>query len=271
MLDDKVNAVAELARKAAVQLLKGADGREYVAHAGSVEVIELPGCFQPAPQRIRQSVSIHAKDSFTDYVIAYAGARTRIFADINFGKFVAILDYHWANEDEPDDECRAQHLDHRVTFTLQESEEWKRWRSISGKMFPQEDFVRFLEENAADIAEPSGADLLEICRDFRAHRNVKFAKALRLQSGEESFEYIEEIRGVAKSGSINVPNMFQLRIPVYFGEPAAEVRAFLRFRLDPFTLGIELHRPEPIKQAVFQAIGRDIAEKTERPLHYGAI
>lgn len=276
-LSTGVGEIIEIAKQSALQRVS-VDGREFVvlpAGGGASKLEEIAPTTPLLRSRIRQSVRIDAKDSFVDYVSAFAGAATRIFADIGAAKFVAVIDYH------DDVGIRAAGttaaspvgaLEHRATYGLQETEQWQRWSKISGRLMGQADFVRFLEENCADVATPSTAELLEICRDFSAARKVDFREAVRLDNGARQFEFSEEIRGGTRNGEIEVPSKFVLHIPVYYGELSQEVHAFLRYAIDgALQLGIELHRPKFVQQAAFEAIGREIAERTQKPLHYGAL
>jgi hypothetical protein len=55
-------------------------------------------------------------------------------------------------------------------------------------------------------------------------------------------------------------------------ELSQQVYAFLRYQVDgKLLIGIELDRPKFVQQAAFEAIGRDIQERTAKPLHYGAL
>lgn len=270
--------VKELAQQAMVGRFTANDGREYVVlvdAGGGLRhhlLTKDAEFFPPAPQYIRNHLQMTSKESFVAYVNDFAHPTARTFADLAAGKLTTVLDYH-AGGDRAGDALLAQLCAHRVTLTLQESEEWKRWKKISGGLMDQFSFVRFLEENASDIVSPSGADILELARDMSATRKVDFRNAVRLQNGDTSFEYAAETEARSKSGAIEVPNKFQLSIPVYYGEPPVSVYAFLRYDVSEgggLKLGIELHRPEYVKQAVFEQIGYDIIERTAKPLHYGA-
>jgi uncharacterized protein YfdQ (DUF2303 family) len=127
----------------------------------------------------------------------------------------------------------------------------------------QLEFARFLEENAADVASPSGADLLEACRDLQAVRKVNFKKAVRTATDNESFEYSDETEA-RTSGGVELPTKFLLRFPVYFGHTETDLFAFLRWKLDDGTLnlGVALHRAEHVRQAVFSHIVFDVADRT---------
>lgn len=275
-----VRAIAELARQGRdVATLKTEDGREFAAlvdpSTGGQVLHELTssGWRPPLAPTIEEDVRLSHKDSFVEYVNAYKTPTARLFAALNDGgggSIVCELDYHAAGSPTLPD-AQPGRRKHRVTYQLRDSEEWTRWSGISGRLKPQADFLRWLEENGADVEQPSGADLLELVHDFSVKRKVDFRSAVRLQNGDTSFEYAQTAEAASKSGEIAVPSKFVLRIPVFFGEPSMQVFAFLRYNIDEgLKLGIELHRPIYVRQALFQEIGADIALRCGVPLHYGA-
>lgn len=217
------------------------------------------------PSYIKQNVTLQTVDALVDYVLRFRDDDTVLFADINTNQIVGQIDYH-----NPD---QAAHVAHRGTLQLAFSIEWAEWTKISGKLMEQLEFARFIEENGADVAAPSGADLLECVRDLQAHRKVNFVKAVRTSSDNENFEYSEETEAKTKKGGIEIPTKFKLSIPVYFGEQDTEVFAFLRWRLGDgaLTLGVQLHRAEHVRQAVFKQIVLAAAERTGCPAVFGKI
>lgn len=266
-IEGGVGKIIEAAQAAVLHTFEH-DGRKFVVlakGAGAQAIEEIKPTTPLLRERIKQNVRIDVKDSFVEYVQAFGDDATRIFADLGANRFVAQIDYHVDNGN-------VGAVEHVATYGLQQSEQWLRWAGISGKLMGQSDFVRFLEENCADISVPDTATLLEICRDFSAKRKVDFREAVRLDNGARQFEYAEEIKGGTRSGEIEVPSKFVLQIPLYYGEQSQEVQAFLRYAIDgALQLGIELHRPKFVQTAAFEAIGRDIWERTGKPLHYGAL
>jgi hypothetical protein len=266
---DGLRALIDVARRSESQTFE-VDGRTFVLRPRDLVLDEVQRLTPRLPERINQTLRFDTKDSFIEYINAFAdqAPHARIFADVNRDLFVGVLDYH-----EPARESGVVGAcGHRCEFKLLQSEQWQRWSKISGTLMGQADFVRFLEENCADVSAPSSAELMEICRDFSAARKVDFREAVRLESGARRFEYSEEIRGGARDGEIEVPSKFTLNIPIYYGALSTEVHAFLRYQINgSLLLGVELHRPKFIQQAVFEAIGADIAERTYRPVHDGAL
>lgn len=264
----EAEAVAALATKNTLtpQILTGADGQEYLVTPDGMEHEKVgdPNMVSKAkPKFIRQSVTLQATESLGVYVNRYKGPTTLLFADVTQNAIAALIDYHGVVDD-------AEHVAHRATMVLPFSEEWNIWKGASGQLKPQLEFARFIEENGGDVVAPSGGEILDAMRDLQANRKVNFIKAVRTSSDNENFEYTDETE-MKTRGGIEVPTKFKLNIPVYFGEPATEVYAFLRWKLDDgkLTLGIVLHRAEHVRQAVFKQIVLAVGEATACPVVFG--
>jgi uncharacterized protein YfdQ (DUF2303 family) len=265
----EAESIAALARKtAAPSTIKTEDGREFLVFAEGSTVREISDEHSlqvTLPRYIKQAVTLQTQDSLVDYVKKFKNADTLLFADIGANSIVGLIDYHAPT--------KAEHVAHKAALTLPFSEEWRIWTEISGKLKPQLEFARFLEENAADVRAPSAGELLDACRDLQVRRKVNFTKAVRTASDNENFEYSEETNTTTKKGGLELPTKFVLGLPVYFGEEDTEVQAFLRWRLDEgsLTLGIQLHRVEHVRQAVFKQIVTAVAEATSCQVVFGKI
>jgi uncharacterized protein YfdQ (DUF2303 family) len=251
--------VALAAKASGAHVVKTGDNREFlIVPSGFTdkEVSDAYGLKLAKPRYIKQTVTIETADSLVDYVNRFKGSDSMLFAEISGNRIVALLDYHNTTE--------AAHVAHRAKMELPFSEEWALWTKTSGRLMPQLEFARFIEENAADIRTPSAGELLDACRDLQVRRKVNFIKAVRTASDNENFEYSEETNATTKKGDLELPSKFVLGLPVYFGGEETEIHAFLRWRLDEgsLTLGIQLHRVEHVRQAVFKQIVLDINQRT---------
>lgn len=269
----EADAIAALARAGAkdAHIVKSQDGREYLITPDGFdhEDITPPNKIEHhTPNHIRQHVALQTVDSLVEYIERFKGDETMLFANIDKDSIAAQMDYHLRDSD-----FGANYIAHCATLTLKRSIEWNEWTKISDTLMEQLPFARFIEENAADIAAPAGAELLECIRDLQAHRKVNFTKAVRTSSDNENFEYSDQTEARTKNGGIEIPTKFKLMIPVYFGEPDTELFAFLRWRLDEgsLKLGIKLHRAEHVRQAVFKQIVTAVAERTQVPAVFGSI
>lgn len=227
-------------------------------NAQLTEVTDEHGMKRQMPVRIKARPRLGDQESFCAYVSKYKTDDTAVFCDYARSMFFAVIDYHAPNE--------AMFCDHTVVFQLTPSEESQRWGNVDKKLLPQEEFARFLEENIPDIVRPDGADLLEMARDLSARRTVNWRRAVRASNGDEEFEFNESTEAESRQGkgSVKVPTNLALKIPLFFNSEATELLAFLRWRLidQKLLLGVELHRPVFVRQAVLKKIGAEIAEKT---------
>jgi len=195
-----------------------------------------------------------------------------IFADMDHNIIGAIIDYHKAPTPSGTGPS-AEILQHSVTLDIPYSEEWMLWTAIDGKLMPQLQFVRFLEENASDVSAPATADLIEVCRDIQGLRNVEFTSVVRADSNNaEKFQY-SDTSGVRGKGDIDIPKEFTLEIPVYFNDRAYTVRALLRNEIDDgkLKLGIKLWRKEYVRQTAFRNIMAGVSTNTSIEVLFGDI
>lgn len=262
--------IVELANAGApfAHVVKTEEGREFLIVPDGFkhqDVTEKNAIAHVLPEFITQHVTLQTAESLVEYCDRYKRVDTVLFADIAANSIVAQIDYH-----APDG---ASYVAHRASLKLEFSTEWAEWTKISGVLMEQLAFARFIEENGADVRAPDAAELLECVRDLQAHRKVNFTKAVRTSSDNENFEYSEETEARGRRGGIEIPTKFKLGVPVYFGEPEAELFAFLRWKLDEGTLklGIQLHRAEHVRQAIFKQIVLDVAAKTGCPAVFGKI
>lgn len=264
----ETDSIATLAVQAAgrAEILTTAKGREYlITPDRAPQDVTEPNAVSPIlPDHIRQAVTVQTADSLADYVNRFATPETLLFADIDQDLIVAAVDYHAPGA--------AKHLDHKASLKLPRSMEWKCWADVDGKLMGQLDFARFLQENAADIVAPDAAEIMEACRDLHAVRKVNFTKAVRTQTDNENFEYTDETEARTRGG-LELPTEFKVAIPVYFGGRYVELSAFLRWKLDDgqLTLGVRLHRPEHVRQAMFKEVVLDVAQRTSRLAVFGKL
>lgn len=215
------------------------------------------------PNTTVANVVLHEVDALIDYVNRFKTEDTVMLADVPSGTVAAHIDYHTSRG--------ANYVRHTAVLTLAHSIEWKSWKAIDGKLLDQTEFVRFIEENAADIRAPDAATVRETVRDFQTHRKASFTKVVRAASGTERFEFTEENRATT-SGGIEMPTEFVLGLPVYFGEPHSELHAWLRWKPPhdgDLAIGIALHRAEHVRLAVMRQIALRIADHTKSPVMFG--
>jgi len=271
------------------QMIKLDDGRIFAFRAAGNGAYNLDTLTQPhtlappLPSYVKQHVTLQDEGSLVLYANKFKNADTLLFADIDASRIVAAIDYHnipvnnrpgdpnVASVAPGGDKPSAQLLAHSAVLVLPKSEEWAVWTGMDGKMVPQLDFVRFLEENAPDVVDPDAASLIEACRDMQALRKVNFTSVVRTESNNaERFEYTDENKASSK-GSVEVPNAFKLDLPVYFNGKSYLLDARLRWHLDDgvLRLGIKLLRADKLRQTVFKEIVGAISQGTSLDVLYG--
>lgn len=217
-------------------------------------------------------VTLDDADSLIRYVNRFQDARSVLIADYDTLSVVAFLDYHAGNNgdglDDPEHSFSPGPCRHIASLCLRESEEFKRWAEMEDALHDQMAFAEFLDENAADIADPDPADFIEIARELEATQGVNFKSSTRLQTGERSLVYETETH---VRGEMKVPTTFTLEIPLFQGEEPSEIHASFRFRPSPqgLKLGFVWRRVEYRRQGQFSLIAHRVAEETGRPVMFG--
>ena len=224
------------------------------------------------PIRKRATVNLTDFQSFISYVKDFEEAGTRLFCQLTQtgGRFVAIIDYHVANDVASK---LAQWGDHVVTLDMQHSPEWQVWTGKNGKEMDQLTMANFLEENRLDIKTPDAATIIEIAQTFEATQGVQFKSALRLPSGDRSLGY--EVQTAAKAGEkgkFEIPEKIGVQMPIFLNGPEYAMEAFFRYNIGNGTLKLryELIRPHKFVELALAETRNAIAEQTGLPVLSGA-
>lgn len=253
-------------------LLRTETGQEVLSLVDELAALEL------SRGRITQKVTVETQESLETYAKRYAGASSLILASIASNTIVAILDYHEARADQdgvvrPLLEIEHQFGGHVATLSLPFSLEWKEWTGVDGRMMPQLDFCKFLEECAEDIVTPDAATVIEACRDLQSLKRVDFRSVVREDSDNYRIEYHDEDTVTTRNEAVIMPSEIVLDIPVYFGGDPVRVNALIRWHVKDgaLSLGVKLRRAERIRQDTFKGIVEEIAADTGFPRVYGSI
>lgn len=220
---------------------------------GSLEVVYLER--PDAPFRLSGVVVANDTESFIAATKRYYAEQFGvIYATLDPASFTAVLNDSSAEG--------AGWRDHRVSFSLEHSNEYKAWEEGDKDPMSQEEFAYFIENNMPDFSEPSGARMLEIAINFRVKQGVHFNSGMRLNDGTVSLEYNEvNVAGAGKAGKFNIPEKFKIQIPVWSGldQEKYEFEAFLRWKLSDGNLAIRYERQRPSK--IVEKAFRDTLEE----------
>lgn len=273
-----VAALAILAAGVAPNLVTTAAGKFLITDSGGTPLAtSLANLTANALEsgQIVQSVTVDDPESLARYVDEYrqGSDAATIFAHEESAVIQAVIDYHSraaVSEDGADGQGTCTHV---ATLPLAHSIEWKAWDALDGHAQNQFDFVRHLEENLEDIVSPDAATVLEACRDIQAVTDSTFKSAVRAGSDNVDFTYTETSNASGRQTTVSIPAHFILRIPVYEGGEAVEVKAVLRWKVNRqaggVTLAYSLHRKSRIVREEFRRIASGVAEKTEALVIYG--
>jgi uncharacterized protein YfdQ (DUF2303 family) len=210
------------------------------------------------PTRAKGTTKLFDADSFIRFVEPYVsvGDVVKLFYVIDpKPEFVAVL-----NAALPG---RPDWGDLRAEYAAPLSKEWQAWAAMDGKAMNQQQFALFIERNLLDIAEPSGAEMLELSLNFQAKKNVNFASGTRLSNGQTQLVYEETIQSKAgEKGQLSIPDEIVLLLPVFEGSKMGDrLTAKFRYRIDGGKLDMwyELVRPHK----VLEVATHDLLEQIE--------
>jgi uncharacterized protein YfdQ (DUF2303 family) len=222
------------------------DGYKNVDLSAAIDAARL------APQRKKGTVFLADLDSFQTYVREQGNpATTRIFADVESRTLTAIFNDH-ADVSDGDG---AGWRDHRAVFTAALSKEYETWAASDGKQMDQEAFAIHLEDNIADVVEPSGEKLLLVALSLQAKNEVNFNSARRLDNGQVQLEYTENLTTSAGgAAAMEVPRTFAIGARLFKGGAGYRINARLKLRVGggKVKFWYELDRPHLALEEAFK-------------------
>jgi len=280
------------------RFMKNEDGREFLVlppgsasdHSNSewhqIEVTQ-PNAIAPiAPKIITQAVKVQDVASIMNYVNRFKNGDSVLFADISSSTILGVIDYHTgavaADPASLPAEPTARHTKHTVSLTIPHSIEWETWKRIDGQLMSHVDFSNFLEENSMDIlplgtahdrngevVEDAPTTILELCRELQVKSS--YGASGEVRNGDYISVEMQKGDDVSTKRNVALPVSIDLLIPVYFGEQAVHIKAFMRRRVNggELKLGIKLQRPEQVRQDEFKRIVTEIEQGVMLATLYG--
>lgn len=235
-----------------------------IKEAGDASILLLPERFQhvditgliekahPVPYRKRGTIALTSIESFNEFVKDQARAEgSYIYADPDARKLTAVFNDHEYGERSTD----AGWRDYRAVYEAELSREFATWLTNNKKPMEQEVFAVFLEDNIADVVEPSGETLLAIALTLQAKTEVNFNSSKRLDNGQVQLTYTENIDARAGAGAIEIPREFAIGCRLFKNGEGYKIRARLKYRLGGghVKFWYELDRPENVIEDAFMA------------------
>lgn len=208
----------------------------------------------PEPTRLRGTATVFDPSDFITYVRRLGDSSTTVWGDEDTATFTAVFNDHTDN-------LMAGWRDHTARLALKDDPDWTAFLAKDGRWFTQVNFAEFLQDYQATFVEPDGATLLEIATSFKAHRKAEYSSAVNLDNGDVSLTYSETTTAKAtKSGQIEVPSTFVVKLSPFLGMPPVKLGARLKWNLDDGVLqiGFRLVRADLVKRDAFAGICADI-------------
>ena len=179
------------------------------------------------PHRKTGAVALADLPSFLEYVADQGSiASTYIYASPDTRTLTAVLNEHARGPGR-----LPGWRDFRVSYTAELSREFSAWYKNDRTPMDQEAFATFLEDNVADISEPSGETMLQVALTLQAKTEVAFSSHRRLDNGQVQLTYTENIDARAGAGDIMIPREFALGLRLFKNGDGYKVRARLKYRL----------------------------------------
>lgn len=211
------------------------------------------------PNRKRGTVELTSVDSLVQYCQdQQATPCAYVFADADTRTITAVFN---------DQRDVPGWRDHRAVFKAALTPEFERWQGRNGhtRAMTQTEFAEFIEDNLADITEPTAQQLLEVATTIQAKTDINFSSAKRLQDGQVQMTYTEAINATAgANGALTIPKEFQLGVRIFKNGEGYRLRARLKYRLGGggVKFWYELDRPERAIEDAFKGYVTTVAEKT---------
>ena len=282
-----------------VEVIEPETGVKVLATLGDDGVVPLGASVfdgaRPNPMFRRGTAAMTSLASFMDHVNRFGDTDTAVFADDSktSPKLTAVLDYHRADNEDAHGEYR--HGKHRTTFTFPLSEEWKAWTKANGTVMSMGQFALFLEDRIGDIAVAGdefpeditrfvnvngGADsiadfatLVELSRGLKVFEQANVEEATNLASGEGHIRFsVEHETRTKTGGTIKVPTMFFIAIPVFAKGPFYRIGARLRYRKTPegVKFWFDLYRADRSFDHAFTEAVDTVQTKTSAFVFFGS-
>lgn len=249
--------------------------------------------------------------SFIDLVNRHAKDESAVFVDPQWRQphLTAVIDYHAATpsiapakDGKIDEEALAAYteqftgfddpgarfLQHRINYDFPLSESWKTWLENNGTLMDQDDFARFIEEHINETASPenleiadfqqkykmrcgSPIELVELARGLEVNVEQRVKSKSVLASGERQIVFETEHRD-AQNNAIDVPGLFLLNVPIFYGGEEQRIPCRLRYRVNSGVLkwGYEILRPDIYIDERVQEDVAAVERETGLPVYAGA-
>lgn len=239
------------------------------------------------PDRRRGTATLTDAASFIAHLNRFASKDSAVFAnpDRSRPSFTAVFDYH-----ERGALGDAEFMVHRAAYAPALSDPWKAWSAKNGAQMSQVDFAVFIEEHITDVIVPNYDDpnlktfadlvqgrfatpseLLAMSRGLAINVETTVKNAVQLNTGIINVQF-EETHKDGMGQPINIANLFQIAVPVFYGGQLYLIGVRLRYRQagGKIVWSYQLVRADVTFDDAFKGIMQQIKNETAAELFLGA-
>lgn len=241
--------------------------------------------YRTRPRRRTQAAKLIDVKSFSDHVKRYAAGVEKgvtLYATIDPAQITATYDDHTTDQ-------LPGFAQDTASYSFPISKAWKAWieNALSGASLTE--FASFLEDNLADVVDPSTAGdgaqkfatrfsveyasadrILQLSRGLALKERSEVQHSVNLGSGEGevSWKVSHEDK---EGGKLNVPGAVLIAIQVFDGGPMYQIPIRIRYRVKDGQLRWWLlaHRSDLAREKAIRDVCNQIATDTGAPLFYG--
>ncbi len=198
--------------------------------------------YRQDPARRKGRAKVDTLRSFIDLTNRHKDQNSVIFARTSWPEptLTSVIDYHTLDH-------TARWGDHQVEYKFPVTDEFSTWINKNATLAEQLEFAHFLEEHAAELAEPtkeeretfeplfkerfaSPSELIVLSRGLEIYTGAKLKRQERLQSGERVIEFTEDHTDAA-GNKVDIPGLFMVSVPAFQDGAAVRIPARLRYRI----------------------------------------
>ena len=233
--------------------------------------------FTGKPFTIKGSRTFTTVDSFLDYLNRYKTEATNIYLEVD-NKYSNVRLVAIINDSLPD---KPDCGDFRVYYSPQRTQMSKEWTEKNDVRFDQQEFCRFLEQQAKTIVSsspdnpslnlPSSAEVLDFCSNMEYKEDFIFQSSINEQDGRMSF--VLKSKEKDNESRIKAFKEFAIAYTPFVGGDSFFVKAFLKFRINKETgaliLWYELQNMDLVLEKAIESIKQKLHENVgTTPIYY---
>lgn len=259
--------------------------------------------YLPRPLRRQGTVTVRDQASFLALVERFRSEQhTVVFAnpDERAPSVTAIFDYHAPGPVEAVGEAAGDRPTgwgrHRAVLALETSEAWDAWLEADARDegFLMPELAAFLQDRIGDLVYVdlgkqeelkarlivedlqakvgSPQQLMQLARNFEVRAAARVRNAHTLETGEATLIFEEEHTAVDKQGgTMTVPTLFFITIPIFYGGEPYRIPVRLRYRAQGPAIRwfIALHRADKAFEDAFTRVLDAIRAGANLPVWLG--